>query len=222
MNSLFITPRRLVARQGISYLARRQQSSATSPMWQTKVVYEGGLAKAAKVMKLASVASFVGATAAVPLFFTGDSDVPSSARTILALTTIGMTASSTALVTWALRPYVVSLRVVSPNEPSGQQTMAEGIPMLVETMTVLAQPRTRLVFTGQLRPAALPMTSWIAVDASEKMKDLAQGILREVNQGRKKDLVALAQQGDLFYAHTQGPVSDEMAKVLAAAPSQEQ
>ncbi|KAJ1720733.1 hypothetical protein LPJ53_004660 [Coemansia erecta] len=222
MNSLFVIPRRSVARQGVSYLARRHQSSSTGgPMWQTKLVYEGGLAKAAKVMKLASVASFVGATAAVPLFFTGDSDVPSSARTILALTTIGMTASSTALVTWALRPYVVSLRVVSPSEPSGQ-TMAEGIPMLVETLTVLAQPRTRLVFTGQLRPAALPMTSWIAVDASEKMKDMAEGILQEVNQGRKKDLVALARQGDLFYAHTQGPVSDEMAKILAAAPSQEQ
>ncbi|KAJ1848620.1 hypothetical protein LPJ73_003921, partial [Coemansia sp. RSA 2703] len=216
-----VLSQRSVARHGILYLTQRCQSNTAGPLWQSKVVYEGGLAKAAKVMKLASVASLVGATAAVPLFFSGDSDVPSSARTILALTTIGMTASSTALVTWALRPYVVSLRVVSPNNPS-DQTIGEGIPMLVETLTFLAQPRTRLVFTEQLRPAALPMTSWIAVDASEKMKVLADSILREVNQGRKKDLVALARQGDLFYAHTQGPVSDEMAKILAAAPSQEQ
>ncbi|KAI8323713.1 hypothetical protein GQ54DRAFT_244719, partial [Martensiomyces pterosporus] len=75
-------------------------------------VYEGGLAKSAKIMKIASVASLVGASAAVPFFFLGDSDVPSAARTILAATTIGMTASSTAIVTWALKPYITSLRVL--------------------------------------------------------------------------------------------------------------
>ncbi|KAJ1821440.1 mitochondrial proton-transporting ATP synthase complex assembly [Coemansia sp. RSA 2598] len=168
-------------------------------------------------MKLASVASLVGATAAVPLFFAGDSDVPSSARTILAVTTLGMTASSTALVTWALKPYITSLHVM--HRP-GHPVEDSRIPMVIETMTFLAQPRTRLVFPEQLVPATLPMTSWLVEDASESLRDFAKDIIDQINAGRKKDLVTLASKGDLFYAHTQGPVSAEMQRILQAAPSQ--
>ncbi|KAJ1890712.1 hypothetical protein LPJ66_007319 [Kickxella alabastrina] len=197
---------------------RFYQTSESPSQWTTKLVYEGSLTKAAKVMKLASVASLVGASAAVPLFFSGDSDVPSSARTILALTTIGMTASSTAIVTWALKPYITSLYTLNQN---GAEEVVDGGPVIVETMTFLAQPRTRLVFPEQLRPATLPMTSWVVVDADERMKSIAQGILAQINAGRKRDLVKLAGEGDLFYAHTQGPVSAEMQKIIASAPCQE-
>ncbi|KAJ2888367.1 mitochondrial proton-transporting ATP synthase complex assembly [Coemansia asiatica] len=169
-------------------------------------------------MKLASVASLVGATAAVPLFFTGDSDVPSSARAILAVTTIGMTASSTALVTWALKPYITSLHVLYQQ---GQMDDSRRIPMVVQTMTFLAQPCTRLVFPEQLTPATLPMTSWLVEDASESLKVFAGDILEQINKDRKKDVVTLAGKGDLFYAHTQGQVSAEMQKILQAAPSQQ-
>ncbi|KAJ2238433.1 hypothetical protein IWW45_000053 [Coemansia sp. RSA 485] len=87
-------------------------------------------------------------------------------------------------------------------------------------MTFWAQPRTRLVFAEQLSPATLPMTSWIVEDASESLKELAKDILKQINDGRKKNRVTLAGKGDLFYAHTQGPVSAEMQKILQAAPSQ--
>lgn len=174
---------------------------------QPKVVYEGGLAKAAKVMKLASVASFVGASAAIPFFFTGDSDIPAGARTILAITTLGMTGSSTALVAWALKPYITSIKALD-NTPSS--------PLLIETLTFLAQPRTRLVFRQQLQPAAMPLTSWTTTSPTPAQKQAAHDILTQLNTGRRKrDLVQLAQEGHSFYAHIQGgQLTSEMQKIV--------
>ncbi|KAJ1858038.1 hypothetical protein GGF49_002526 [Coemansia sp. RSA 1853] len=181
---------------------------------QPRVVYEGGLTKAAKVMKLASIASFVGASAAVPFFFTGDSAVPSAARTILALTTIGMTGSSTGIVTWALRPYITSISVLSTEEITAQT------PLLVETMTVLAQPKVRLVFPEQLKPATQPLSSWVVDEISQELNDKAAKVLEEVNKGRKR-LVTVAKPGDLFYAHMEGGLGSEMEQIIAVAgPSQ--
>ncbi|KAJ2488010.1 mitochondrial proton-transporting ATP synthase complex assembly [Coemansia sp. RSA 2050] len=189
----------------------RQSAPNTVP--EPVVVYEGGLSKAARVMKLASVASLVGASAAIPFFFTGSSDIPSGARTILAITTLGMTGSSTALVTWALRPYITSLSILEP-------TVGPATPMLVDTLTFLAQTRTRLVFPEQLRPATMPLTSWSVSEPSEKLVEASKGILELVNKGRKKP-VELAKGGDVFYAHTQGPVSEEMQRIIDVSPCQE-
>ncbi|KAJ2250995.1 hypothetical protein GGH97_000222 [Coemansia sp. RSA 475] len=181
---------------------------------QPRVVYEGGLTKAARVMKLASIASFVGASAAVPFFFTGDSTVPSAARTILALTTLGMTGSSTGIVTWALRPYITSISVLN-NEEITPQT-----PMLVQTMNVWAQPKVRLVFPVQLKPATQPLSSWVVSEVPLEISDKADKVLQEVNKGRKK-LVTMAKQGDLFYAHMEGGLGPEMEQIVrAAGPTQ--
>ncbi|KAJ2820033.1 hypothetical protein GGI24_004609 [Coemansia furcata] len=164
-------------------------------------------------MKLASVASLVGATAALPFFFTGTSDIPSGARTILAVTTLGMTGSSTALVTWALRPYITSLSILAP-------TVGPATPLLVETLTFLAQTRTRLVFPEQLRPATMPLTSWVVAEPSPELVEAARDVLESVNRGRRRPVV-LARAGDVFYAHTQGPVSAEMRRIIDLAPCQE-
>ncbi|KAJ2503119.1 hypothetical protein GGH96_000562 [Coemansia sp. RSA 1972] len=183
---------------------------------QPRVVYKGGLTKAARVMKLASIASFVGASAAVPFFFTGDSTVPSAARTILAITTLGMTGSSTGIVTWALRPYITSISVLNNEEITAQT------PLLVQTMTVWAQPKVRLVFPAQLKPATQPLSSWVVDTLPSELSDKAEKVLEEVNKGRKR-LVTVAQKGDLFYAHMEGELGSEMEQIVAVAgPSQDQ
>ncbi|KAJ2830236.1 hypothetical protein IWW50_000398 [Coemansia erecta] len=187
-------------------------------VWQTRPVYEGGLTKAAKVMKLASVASLVGASAAVPFFFTGDSTVPSAARTILALTTIGMTGASTGIVAWALRPYITSLNIAFMDAEKGSEEVNANTPLLIETMTLLARPRVRLVFPGQLEPASQPMSSWCVEQPSIELADRTKVILEQINRGRKIQVTA-AQPGDLFYAHTEGELSSEMQQIIAVASS---
>ncbi|KAJ2741693.1 hypothetical protein GGI20_005012 [Coemansia sp. BCRC 34301] len=214
--TLLCSRARILATRGFAVSsAHASQQSDSQPV----KIYEGGLAKAARVMKLASVASLVGASAALPFFFTGDSDIPSGARTILALTTLGMTGSSTALVTWALRPYITSLHIVPP---VSQEEIGPNTPLLVDTLTFLAQTKTRLVFPQQLVPAAMPLTSWTVREPSESLVLQSRAILETVNKGRKKSqFVKLAREGDVFYAHTQGPVSAEMKRILDAAPCQE-
>ncbi|KAJ2760859.1 hypothetical protein IWQ57_006196, partial [Coemansia nantahalensis] len=135
--ALLAGSRRAVAsRRGRSTAAGPAAAGAAGEQW--RVVYEGGLSRVARVMKLASVASVVGATAAVPLFFAAESDVPTAARAVLAATTLGMTGTSTGLLAWALRPYITSLAVLDGNE-IGPHT-----PLLVDTMTLLARRHTRL------------------------------------------------------------------------------
>ncbi|KAJ2412584.1 mitochondrial proton-transporting ATP synthase complex assembly [Coemansia sp. RSA 2530] len=200
------------ASRGFAVTSFPRQSAPNTEL-KPKVVYEGGLSKAARVMKLASVASLVGASAAIPFFFTGSSDIPSGARTILAITTLGMTGSSTALVTWALKPYITTLSILEP-------TVGPATPMLVDTLTFLAQTRTRLVFPEQLKPATMPLTSWSVSEPSDRLVEASKAILELVNRGRKKPVV-LARGGDVFYAHTQGPVSEEMQRIIDASPCQE-
>ncbi|KAJ2546162.1 hypothetical protein GGH95_006915, partial [Coemansia sp. RSA 1836] len=133
------------------------------------------------------------------------------------LTTLGMTGSSTALVTWALRPYITSLRTVMPI--SQEAVVGPNTPLLVDTLTFWAQTRTRLVFPQQLVPATMPLTSWSVREPSESLVLQSREILEAVNKGRKKSRqVRLARGGDVFYAHTQGPVSAEMRQILDAAP----
>ncbi|KAJ2390405.1 hypothetical protein GGI23_005629 [Coemansia sp. RSA 2559] len=198
--------------------------SLTQDQEQYKIVpaYEGSLAKAARIMKLASVASLVGGCAAVPFFFAAESDVPSAARAILAATTLGMTGSSTLLVAWALKPYITTLHVVAnEKDASGAIEIEHDTPLLVQTLTFVARPYTRLVFPEQLAPASMPMTSWLARKPSEMLATRADEILAQINKNRKRgDQVQLAQKGDRFYAHTQGPVSALMGKIIAAAPGQ--
>ncbi|KAJ2162965.1 hypothetical protein GGF46_000151 [Coemansia sp. RSA 552] len=200
-------------------IQRRHETTGAHLDLRPQLVYEGGLAKAAKVMKLASVASLVGASAAVPFFFTGTSDVPEAARAILALTTVGMTASSTVLVTWALRAYITKLNVIhlGSSEEIGPQT-----PLLVETMTFLAQTKSRLVFPEQLVPATMPMTSWATKEASAAAKEAARPILEQINRGSSSKPTTLAQPGDLFYAHIAegAAISNEMKKIIAVSPCQ--
>ncbi|KAJ1865294.1 hypothetical protein LPJ78_002782 [Coemansia sp. RSA 989] len=211
MNTISATLLRNAGRVQLLRSTRLQHRfQSTQPVWQTKEIYQGGLAKAAKVMKLASVASFVGASCAVPFFFAGESDVPSAARTILAVTTIGMTGSSTAIITWALRPYITSLKLVYKDHPQ----IDPHTPLLIETMTFLAQSKTRLVFPEQLAPATMPLTSWVVEPPSESLASKAQQILSQINSSQNK--ITIAQPGDQFYAHSQGQISAEMQQVLAA------
>ncbi|KAJ2617134.1 hypothetical protein H4S08_000458 [Coemansia sp. RSA 1365] len=174
-------------------------------------------------MKLASIASLVGASAAIPFFFTGDSDVPTTARTVLALTTLGMTGSSTALVAWALRSYITSLRVLQ-DASAGEElrgSIGPHTPLLVETMTLLARPRTRLVFPSQLAPSTQPMTSWVVRQSDSELDAAAKQILTQINRGRAGKPVEAAKSGDLFFAHTQGDLSAEMKHIVAASPRQD-
>ncbi|KAJ2121680.1 hypothetical protein IW147_004061 [Coemansia sp. RSA 720] len=87
-------------------------------------------------------------------------------------------------------------------------------------MTVLAQPKVRLVFPEQLKPATQPLSSWVVDEISQELNDKAAKVLEEVNKGRKR-LVTVAKPGDLFYAHMEGGLGNEMEQIIAVAgPSQ--
>ncbi|PIA14241.1 hypothetical protein COEREDRAFT_10601 [Coemansia reversa NRRL 1564] len=135
-----------------------------------------------------------------------------------------MTGSSTAVVAWALRSYITSLRVLQ-DASAGEEELSGSIgphtPLLVETMTLLARPRTRLVFPSQLAPSTQPMTSWVVRQSDSELNAAAKQILAQINRGRVGKPVEAAKSGDLFFAHTQGGLSAEMKQIVAASPGQE-
>ncbi|KAF8581096.1 hypothetical protein K439DRAFT_1355108 [Ramaria rubella] len=97
-----------------------------------------------------------------PLFFLIESTLPMSARAALALTALGTSGISTALVGWCGAPYVSMLRQL----PEGQ-----GVEM--ETATLFLKSRYTSVYDSKLflRDTGRPFAKWELAKAVEGKKE---------------------------------------------------
>ncbi|KAI0036133.1 hypothetical protein K488DRAFT_12816, partial [Vararia minispora EC-137] len=119
--------------------------------------YIGPLTRTFRRLKLFSLASLGLSAAMTPFIFTIASSIPFSARLALAVTALGTSGLSTALVTWAGSPYVVRMRALRGDAPDKHADA--GIEL--ETMTVFLRPlRTRIYDPVFLADARRPFARW--------------------------------------------------------------
>lgn len=143
--------------------ARAQASrklSTTPPSEPTDTIpapfYRGPLARTFKRLKLFSLSSLGLSAALTPFIFVIDSTLPTPARIALALTAIGTSGSSTALVGWCGAPYVSSMSRLPNTTTAGK----EGAIQMV-TNNMWLQGRKTSVFDPRfLKPTSRPFAKW--------------------------------------------------------------
>jgi len=80
----------------------------------TSLIYVGPLTQTFRRLKIFSLSSLALASTLSPFIFIVESSLPSTARAALAATALATSGVSTALVGWCGRPYVTTLRRLSP------------------------------------------------------------------------------------------------------------
>ncbi|THV06683.1 hypothetical protein K435DRAFT_960289 [Dendrothele bispora CBS 962.96] len=126
---------------------------ATSPASE-KAVYHGPLTATFRRLKLFSLASLSLSSTLSPFFFIIESNLPGFARAALAATALSTSVLTTALVAWATRPYVTTLRRLDPSTDG-----AKGLEMTTFTLTL--SPRiTRVYDLEFLVETDRPLAKW--------------------------------------------------------------
>lgn len=148
--------------------------------------YHGPLARTFKRLKLFSLSSLGLSAALTPFIFVIDSSLPTPARIALALTAIGTSGSSTALVGWCGAPYVSSMSRLSDTASTGKDG---AIQMVTNNMWL--QGRKTSVFDPRfLKPTNRPFARWelakvVEVEYDDAMEGKEQVIAETTdNNGR--------------------------------------
>lgn len=102
-------------------------------------LYVGPLGTTFRRLKIFSLSSLMLSTTLAPFIFVIESNLPPTARLVLASIAILTSATSTGLVAWVGKPYVTQLRYIRPEENGG----AEGIEMT--TMSLTMKPKITTV-----------------------------------------------------------------------------
>ncbi|CAE6444396.1 unnamed protein product [Rhizoctonia solani] len=128
---------------------RPQQKHSAEPTASKSVdFYHGPLSTTFRNLKLFSLSSLSLASALTPFIFIIDAPLSLSARIALAATALGTSISSTALIAWCGRPYVVSMRRV-PGSDAIELTTTDVF--LRKRYTTIPDPR---FFQSTSRPFA--------------------------------------------------------------------
>ncbi|KAF5357348.1 hypothetical protein D9758_005920 [Tetrapyrgos nigripes] len=129
-------------------------TSTTTTEASPKDVYHGPLTASFRRLKLVSLSSLSLSLFCSPFFFIVESNLPGFARAALAATAVGTSGLSTALVSWATRPYVTTLRRLDPTTDG-----VKGLEMT--TLTLTLQPRiTRVYDLDFLVDTQRPLAKW--------------------------------------------------------------
>lgn len=107
-------------------------STNTSPSVEEKRVYKAPLENSLYKIKIFSLSSLALSTTLSPVMFIVESSLPFVPRLALAATAIGTSALSTAVITYATKPYAVKFRTLEP---------AEGGALEFTTYNAFLQPR---------------------------------------------------------------------------------
>jgi hypothetical protein len=137
-------------------VSRRISTTPPSEPATPTPFYHGPLARTFKRLKLFSLSSLGLSAALTPFIFVIDSSLPTPARIALALTAIGTSGSSTALVGWCGAPYVSSMSRLSGAATAGRDG---AIQMITNNMWL--QGRKTSVFDPRfLKPTSRPFAKW--------------------------------------------------------------
>ncbi|QRV98114.1 transmembrane protein [Ceratobasidium sp. AG-Ba] len=132
------------------YQATNCASRAYSDDTKSTVFYTGPLSTTFRNLKIFSLSSLTLAVTLTPFIFIIEAPLSLSARIALAATALGTSASSTALIGWCGKPYVISMRRV-PDSNAVE---------LITTNTLLRE-RCTTVFDPQfLQPTPRPFATW--------------------------------------------------------------
>jgi TMEM70/TMEM186/TMEM223 protein family len=107
----------------------------TTPTLEADFVYNGPLTLTFRRLKIFSLSSLSLSCMLAPFMFLMESNLPTTARVVVASIAVGTSGLSTGLVGWCAKPYVAKLRRLVP-EKHGD---AEGIEMT--TFDILLRPR---------------------------------------------------------------------------------
>lgn len=128
------------------------QAPNNSPLKDEKLetFYTGPLSATFRNLKIFSLSSLTLASALTPFIFIIDAPLSLSARIALAVTALGTSLSSTALIGWCGKPYVVSMR---------RQPGSDAIE-LITTNTFLRERRTTVLDPRFFQPTSRPFATW--------------------------------------------------------------
>ncbi|KAJ7169111.1 hypothetical protein C8R43DRAFT_982294 [Mycena crocata] len=120
-----------------------------------KLLYRGPLTRTFKRLKLFSLSSLTLCLTMAPLMFAVETNLPWTARGLLAATAVGTSGISTALIWWAGRSYVTALRLTKvPANDAIEQ-------LEITTLTLRLQPRITKVFDPLfVVPVKRPFAKW--------------------------------------------------------------
>ncbi|PVZ97163.1 hypothetical protein BB558_006894 [Smittium angustum] len=182
---------------------------------QLESIYESPLAKAVKVLKLISVSSVVGLTAASPFFFTIQGALPMVARIGLLATTFSLMASSLAMVTWAFKPYVTKISILNNSSTSDPNYEVSNINsdslLFINTLDFLSRKNTTVVRANTLKKfQETPLKTWYTTSAtslSQNEHELIQNVL-------KNQKFSLAPENTNYYIHADMDLSPKILSLL--------
>ncbi|KAG9086429.1 hypothetical protein FRC06_003092, partial [Ceratobasidium sp. 370] len=117
---------------------------------KSDIFYTGPLSATFRNLKLFSLSSLTLASALTPFIFIIEAPLTLSARIALAATALGTSISSTALIGWCGKPYVVSMRRLSDSEAIE----------LTTTDTFLRERRTTVFNPKFFQPTSRPFATW--------------------------------------------------------------
>ena len=129
-----------------------------------RVVYVGPLHKTTRLLKRFSVGSFGLAIAAVPFLMTIDAAVGPEMRMALASTAILTSGGSTAMVYYAMNPYITRITLPGLENPATTEYEAaridENTILNVQSWSFLGRPKSTLVMLKELRKTQRPFATW--------------------------------------------------------------
>jgi hypothetical protein len=130
--------------------ATQNHGSSTLGSDSSQIFYTGPLSTTFRNLKIFSLSSLTLASALTPFIFIIDAPLSLSARVALAATALGTSLSSTALIGWCGKPYVVSMR---------RQSGSDAID-LITTNTFLRERQTTVVDPRFFQPTSRPFATW--------------------------------------------------------------
>ncbi|KAG8704436.1 hypothetical protein FRC11_009892, partial [Ceratobasidium sp. 423] len=133
-----------------SYTVQQRHDLETTASEKTDVFYRGPLSTTFKNLKLFSLTSLSLASALTPFIFIIDAPLSLSARIALAATALGTSVSSTALIAWCGKPYVVSMR----------RAPGSGAVELTTTDVFLRERRTIVLDPRFFQTTSRPFATW--------------------------------------------------------------
>ncbi|CAE6417940.1 unnamed protein product [Rhizoctonia solani] len=133
-----------------SYMAQQKHDSGATVSERADIFYRGPLSTTFRNLKLFSLSSLSLASALTPFIFIIDAPLSVSARIALAVTALGTSISSTALIAWCGKPYVVSMR-----RAQGSDAVE-----LTTTDVFLRERRTTVLDPRFFQTTSRPFATW--------------------------------------------------------------
>ncbi|TFK44934.1 hypothetical protein BDQ12DRAFT_579798, partial [Crucibulum laeve] len=155
--------------------------------------YHGPLATTFRRLKTFSLAGLTLTTTMVPFIFIVESNLPATARLALASMAIGTSVFSTAVLGWSSKPYVTTLRRLTPTENGG----AEGLEMTTFTWR-LQERNTRIYDPTFLVATERPLAKW----------ELAESVILSNSSGDETRSISPGQE------ETVAETMDKAGKIL--------